>query len=48
MISKIKEKITEHKYKILAGISFATAAYLFHCYLNDDKNVKLSSFFSAL
>ena len=48
MISKIKETISEHKYKILAGVSFAAAGYLFYCYLNDDKNVKLSSFFAAL
>lgn len=45
MISKIKEKISENKYKILAGISFAAAGYLFYCYLNDDKDIKLSTFF---
>lgn len=48
MFERFKQKIKDNKYKILAGASFAAAGYLFYCYLFDDKNIKLSSFLSAL
>lgn len=48
MIRRIIEKIKQHRYKILAAVSFAAAGYFLYCTFNDEKNVKLSTFFHAL
>jgi hypothetical protein len=48
MLKNIIIKIKKHKYKILAAVSFVAAGYFCYCYLNDDKNIKLSAFLDAL
>lgn len=48
MLKTIKETIYRHRYKILAGVSFTAAAYLFYLSLNDNTSIKLSSFLEAL
>mgnify|MGYP000107771629 CR=1 FL=1 len=48
MLRKIFDKIKQHRYKILAAVSFIAAGYFFYCTFNDEKNVKLSTFLDAL
>lgn len=44
MFKKIIDFTYEHKYKLLAGISFVLGGYAFYQYVNDDTRIKLSSF----
>ena len=48
MFDWLNHNIKKHKYKILAAVSFLAAGYLFYLSLNDDKNIKLSTFLEAL
>lgn len=48
MLKKIRESFEEHKYKILAGVSFVAAGYLLYHSVFDDRNIKLSTFIDAL
>lgn len=44
MFTKIKGFLDKHKYKILAGVSFALGGYAFYQYYNDESRIKLSAF----
>ena len=48
MLKKIIDTLKQHRYKILAAVSFAAAGYFFYCTFNDSKSIKLSTFFDAL
>jgi hypothetical protein len=48
MLKRVRDFVFEHKYKLLAGISFGFAGYAFYEYVNDDSRIKLSSFIDAL
>jgi hypothetical protein len=48
MLRKVYDKIKEHRFKILAAVSFIAAGYFFYCSFNDEKCIKLSAFFEAL
>ena len=48
MLKKLIEKVKQNKNKILIGVSFLAAGYLFYRSMNDDSSIKLSSFLEAL
>ena len=48
MLKKFLELIKQNKNKILIGVSFLAAGYLFYRSMNDDSSIKLSSFLEAL
>lgn len=48
MLQKAKEFLSKHKYKLLAGTTFALAAYAFVKYYKDDTRIRLSAFLDAL
>ena len=48
MLTKVYNKIKQHRYKILAAVSFIAAGYFLYCSFNDEKCIRLSAFFEAL
>lgn len=48
MLKRIIEKIKQHRYKILAAVSFVAAGYFFYYSFSDDRSIKMSTFLDAL
>lgn len=48
MLKAFINKIKKNKNKILVGVSFIAAAYLFYKSLDDDSSIKFSSFLDVL